>query len=367
MICIEYAQGFSYVGKRPNNEDYIEPVKCSSADRIYVVCDGMGGHGHGEVASKVVACGFYDRLQLTPVELINEDYLQRVLQQVQEDLNEAEIVDEERKMGTTIVVMVIKADSVLVGHIGDSRLYQLRGRKCIFRTFDHSVVEEGIQANLLTEEQARSHPKKGQLTQCIQPHPQQPAYLTIDTLHDLQTDDVLLCVTDGVVDVMTTSELERLNVSLNDGPFITQLCAQSEAVGNDNYSGFYLRLSNERISPQPKPLIDDEKKEDVSTKVQVKEQVKENDRYADIFDKVIEMLHRPYLVALLVILLSFLIGIYVGRSYKGTSKVSVGKTIMPTEEIQASTTEEHVPDGGEQLHPKENMIHNETITNNEQQ
>lgn len=345
MVCVEYSQGFTYVSKRPNNEDYIEPVSCTSSDRIYVVCDGMGGHGHGEIASKIVAHGFYERLHLTPVELINEDYLQRVLQQVQADLNEAEIVDEERKMGTTIVVVVIKDDSVLVGHIGDSRLYHFRDGKCIFRTYDHSVVEEGVQAHLLTEEQARSHPKKGQLTQCVQPHPQQSAFLTIDTLYDLQTDDVLLCVTDGVVDVITTSELGLLSAEVQDESFIMKLCAQCEMKGNDNYSGFYLRLSCVHPAPK-KPELPPKKEKNIE------ETVQERSFVTNVMTEVMRVLHRPYVIAMLFILLSFIFGICVGRSCSSKSKTAVGKR-------QAAAEVKHTPIEEEKT--------NNTNTNTEQQ
>ena len=71
---------YSYVTdkgiRRQENQDCCYAFEPEPGAVFAIVCDGMGGHGHGEVASSTVARGFYNRLQITPINLINEDYLQ---------------------------------------------------------------------------------------------------------------------------------------------------------------------------------------------------------------------------------------------------------------------------------------------------
>lgn len=304
MISPIFSKGFTGVGKRTNNEDFIAPDNPNSSECIFVVCDGMGGHGHGEVASRVVAQGFYERLHTTPLDVVDKEYLQRILQQVQGDLNRANISDNEKKMGTTIVVVVIKKDRVIVGHIGDSRLYLLRTGKCEFRTIDHSLVEEAVQANIIREDQVKNHPLKGQLTQCLQPYPEVPAYLKIDELKDIQADDILLIVTDGVVDTLTIQKIEQLSISVKDDEFINQLCEYCASEGSDNYSGFYIRLHNE---------------DDVCVDVK-KEPIQKNKLFQWLMKHVI---NKSVLINATMIVISLCVGFIIGRGCDKNSAIDL--------------------------------------------
>lgn len=244
MIRINSCNAFIEKGVRPNNEDYIAPLSPSNFERIYVVCDGMGGHGHGEVASRVVANGLYERLANVPLEMIDEKFLQRTLLQLQkEDLNPANIDDGEKKMGTTVVLAVIQNDQVLVAHIGDSRLYHIREGKCLFRTIDHSVTEEAVQAHILTEEEAREHPSKNILTHCLQPFPDSAPAFEVDKLTDIQEGDLLVLSTDGVTDALTTEQLGQICENFPSSAQIAmELQKQCQQLSHDNYSGFVVEL-----------------------------------------------------------------------------------------------------------------------------
>lgn len=124
MIQIDSIRGISKQGSRHNNEDYILYGEKDSLDsRFLILCDGMGGHGHGEVASQTVAEATFDYLKrLAKVEYEAED-LQDAINVALTTLTEVDTFDDEKGMGTTIVLVVVNRMNVLVGHIGDSRCY----------------------------------------------------------------------------------------------------------------------------------------------------------------------------------------------------------------------------------------------------
>jgi len=196
MIKITNKEQFSDKGIRENNEDFI-----ASANNCFIVCDGMGGHGHGEVASQTVAESLYYFFQELPAPA-EKNNLQAALNYAIERLNEQDIYgDTDRKMGTTVVLAALTESSVLVGHVGDSRLYHIRPNVgLLFCTKDHSQVQEWLNNEIITEEEARVHPKRNLITRCVQPHSLKPIELEINELDDILSGDYFFLCTDGVID-----------------------------------------------------------------------------------------------------------------------------------------------------------------------
>lgn len=132
---------------------------------LYVLCDGMGGHQGGEVASNMAVDVMSTALEgkepsvsqlLAAINRANEKIYQR-----------AQGERELRGMGTTLTVLWASADQMLLGQVGDSRAYLLRGgvlRQC---THDHSVVAELVRTGKLTPEEARNHPQKNLVTRVL--------------------------------------------------------------------------------------------------------------------------------------------------------------------------------------------------------
>ena len=167
MISISEINGISKQGVRENNEDYIKfyvDNNQSNLSRVIVLCDGMGGHAYGEIASKIVAETVFATLGSNRADF-TEDDLQLALDNALIALNKANVYDDCKKMGTTLVVAVINKNNVLVGHVGDSRCYLFDddGIK-LFRTKDHSKVAEAVEAEILTEEEAINSEYKNILT-----------------------------------------------------------------------------------------------------------------------------------------------------------------------------------------------------------
>ena len=129
-IRIKKPLAFSEIGLKDNQEDSIYPLpgNMSESDRLFVLCDGMGGHENGEVASRTVcdAIGYYfeNHMQLRKGMTV-KDYFLSALDYAYNRLDE-EDTGGERKMGTTMTCVYLHSSGVLVAHIGDSRIYQIR-------------------------------------------------------------------------------------------------------------------------------------------------------------------------------------------------------------------------------------------------
>lgn len=260
MIELKQYSVFCEQGVRGNNEDFIYPATAGKNDRIFVLCDGMGGHGHGEVASETVGMAVYRFLEVQHADVFTEEMFREALDFAVEELEKADSFDDdERRMGTTLVVVALNEFEILVGHVGDSRCYHFsHSGELLFRTTDHSQVAEAVRLGLITEDEAFNHPKKNILTRCVQAKGENKIEMTIDRLKRADDGDILLLCTDGVNDALRDADIERI-VRVNAG----NLKACAEAVktecgmnSRDNFSAIFIELHAEGFPP--KVLVDPE-------------------------------------------------------------------------------------------------------------
>ena len=159
--------GYTCIGGRPEDQDCLSSALINGR-QIFAVCDGMGGHAGGCVAS------------VTAIRALNESFGRQAeivptteaIVTAVNDANDAvykKSMDEPRLrgMGTTLVLLVIDKQAAYVTHIGDSRIYQLRNGRKIYRTFDHSMVFDQVAKGKLTEEEARVHSRANILSKAI--------------------------------------------------------------------------------------------------------------------------------------------------------------------------------------------------------
>lgn len=255
MVQVINSASFCEKGEfREKNEDFIYP--CGNQERIFVLCDGMGGHGHGEIASEIVGTSVFRYLKELQIDEYTPDVLQEALDFAVEQLNNADTYHDERRMGTTLVVVALNRYNVLVGHVGDSRCYLLDSCCNIkFRTRDHSMVAEAVENQILTEEEAYNSPKKNILTRSVQAGKDEKIEMTIDTLVDVTDGDYLLLCTDGVNDALRDNEIEAV---LYEGILeertlrLREMCDEKS---HDNYSAIFLQLRQDEKSPSIKDTI----------------------------------------------------------------------------------------------------------------
>ena len=168
----------SHIGKvRKNNEDYCkgEIINTNSEPvGIFALADGMGGHNKGEVASKLAVENIVEFLKenLLQNSNIKIDYIDDIIKQAYNSVNhivyEKSISSLEFEgMGTTLVIAIIYKNNLYVANVGDSRCYLLNESEFNKITIDHSVVEELVKANIITEEEAKTHPGRNHITRAI--------------------------------------------------------------------------------------------------------------------------------------------------------------------------------------------------------
>lgn len=217
---------------RSVNQDnfYIDPD-----GRFFIVADGMGGHAGGQEASQIATTAIESYLEEHWESSIESEVL---LEQALYDANQA-IIDDQKNhperadMGTTAVVVMFRKQQPWFAHVGDSRLYRLRSSQLEQITEDHTWVAKAMKAGDITPEQARMHPWRHVLSQCLGRKDLQQ--VDVQPM-DVQPGDRLLLCTDGLTeelsDLLIASDLQP---SLNNEQAATNLIeAAKQKGGRDN-------------------------------------------------------------------------------------------------------------------------------------
>jgi protein phosphatase len=197
--------------RRLNNQDALAVRKAedlatwSSRGHLFMVADGMGAHAAGELASKLAADNIphtYDKLR--------DLYPPAALRQAIRDANQMIHAKGQSNigfqgMGTTCSCLVLLPQGALVAHIGDSRVYRLRGNLIEQLTFDHSLVWEMAAAGQVPQEEVPAYIPKNVITRSLGPHP--TVNLDLEGPFNAATGDVFLLCSDGLSGQVADEEL----------------------------------------------------------------------------------------------------------------------------------------------------------------
>lgn len=184
---------------REHNEDSLVV-----APPLYVVCDGMGGHAAGEVASEIAVNVIADRAPATPDaaalgQAVEEANL-AIIQAAREGVGRA-------GMGCTCTAAMLENERLVVAQVGDSRAYLLHGGVLQQITRDHSLMADFIEAGQITPEEARVHPQRSVITRALGSDPRtQPDLFEIN----VSTGDRLLICSDGLTSMIEDYEIEDI-------------------------------------------------------------------------------------------------------------------------------------------------------------
>lgn len=210
--------GFSDVGKRRNHNE--DGYLCNDKERLYVVADGMGGHASGETASRIaINCieefvvhsrsdpaswPVKSQKGLTPEQnrLYTGTYLAnaRILEETRDR-------PETDGMGTTLTGILVEEDHLAIVHVGDSRLYRIRGGGLTQVTVDHTYVGEMVRRGKLSPEEARAHPQRHILTNALGIQKN----IKIDAFRaDITGGDLFLICSDGLYDMLEDGRIEEI-------------------------------------------------------------------------------------------------------------------------------------------------------------
>ncbi len=194
---------------RKGNEDNLY-ADANEYRGLFIVADGMGGHAAGEVASQMavdlisseladlndlVAPDSGERVSDT-LRLANRQVFQRTMREI-----------EKTGMGSTASALLLSDTRYLIGHVGDSRIYLVREGELKQLTRDHSLVQEQVDAGIITAEQARHHPQSNVITCCIGMSSEiEPDILAGET----RVGDVFLLASDGLTGMVEDKRLHQL-------------------------------------------------------------------------------------------------------------------------------------------------------------
>lgn len=194
---------------RPNNSEGL-----SSKGTLIVVADGMGGHSGGEVASGIAVdtvCRVYYGAEEGPT-----DSLKKALTSANRLIYETSLADENLKgMGTTCTALVLQETRAFAAHVGDSRLYLLRGEELYLMTEDHSAVMEMVKRGILSLEQARHHEDKNVIVRALGTSPEVEVFVWANPF-SIRIDDQFLLCSDGLYDLVEDAEIKSLMLDAPD-------------------------------------------------------------------------------------------------------------------------------------------------------
>ena len=232
MITIKSKSFVSEKGKREINEDCIK----FESGKFYIVCDGLGGNGNGQIASKLVA----ERVKKS---LIN-------LKSISEAVEDAEKVLSSYKkknpfteyMATTIAVAEILDNGILVSWAGDSRVYQFRDGKILFKTTDHTWIANAIKKGVLSSVEALFHPRVNELTKSIK-DASKPVKLEQVLIEDIKHNDYFLICSDGVIESWVDTDLQELFTdNKTTDEIVEELEKNCDVFSDDNYSAIVFKV-----------------------------------------------------------------------------------------------------------------------------
>jgi serine/threonine protein phosphatase PrpC len=239
---------------RENNEDKYEFLIPSSDDdlawrgMVFVVCDGMGGHEAGQIASELACKTFISVYRDHPAEDPAEAARSASAAANRFVLDVARAVPSRKGMGTTLSALIIVQARAYIAQVGDSRVYRLRDGALAQMTTDHTWVEETVAMGIMPREQAEQHQYRHVLTRAIGTEPE----VKTDVFEeDVKAGDTYLLCSDGVTNHVSDEELRDL--LSKQGPGEAAWAIVNKALvggGSDNATVIVVRVDAlEPVSP----------------------------------------------------------------------------------------------------------------------
>lgn len=220
---------------REMNQDYVKFHNFDDKAALLVVCDGMGGAKAGNVASEVAAKSIYETILKKFKFTLNDNELKTIMTSAVNGANLdvfdlAQNNDEYYGMGTTVVSVLIKEGYAYTIHAGDSRAYVIYPDSIKKITTDHSIVQQLIENNMITEEEAKHHPKRNVITralgvdECLE---------TDFNITKLEKDYTILVCSDGLSNYVEEKDIEKISSNNN----CEDICNKLISLANKNGGG----------------------------------------------------------------------------------------------------------------------------------
>lgn len=218
--------GITDIGrKRKTNQD---SIYVNAMEHVFVVADGMGGHNGGDIASAIAVDKFpefmRDNLQVLGEKELVEGAVKYANKEIKDKSDQDELLT---GMGTTLVGMYFKADSLYISNVGDSRAYLVNSHNLYQLSKDHSLVQEKLNIGLYDRQQAQDDPQKNVLVRTVGFEPS----VEVDVFnYKVSKNDIFLTCSDGLHGKVSDADiLYIINQTIPDPAKATQECLQKAA------------------------------------------------------------------------------------------------------------------------------------------
>ena len=275
IIRIDRPRVIQGVGKRDHQEDAYSPYigSLNENSKVFAVCDGMGGHEYGELASGIVAAGLVERYDHYMRQQPNQENFLRLMDSIYNELEDnPHALDGERHMGTTMTFTAITPEGLFLAHLGDSSIFVLRPDKItgfIYRSADHSPVYRLVHNKQLSPIQALSYEGRNMLDKAVMPFNRNEPEIKI--VNNVQPGDYVLMCTDGVTEYLTDEMIRFIFAPYRTIEEIVDLLKRHCALSSDNHTALLIPIigveETSQITPpvsgsftrhEPSPSIDDD-------------------------------------------------------------------------------------------------------------
>ena len=227
----------SDVGQRRKvNEDAAGYFESKNHIPLMMVCDGIGGHNAGEIASAMALMSIgqaWEKTEFNDIEEVYQWLIQKITEANEAIFTRSAQYEDLYGMGTTVVVASIIGNQLMIANVGDSRAYVLRNFQLKQLTEDQSLVNALLKSGEITPEEAENHPNKNIVTQSLGV----TSVVEIDFVRmTVKEDDTLLLCSDGLSDMLSLEEIRNVMNHYSDIEKQVEKAveAANEAGGRDN-------------------------------------------------------------------------------------------------------------------------------------
>lgn len=260
-ISLLQPQVIQELGCRSNQEDSIFPKlnETISEDRLFVLCDGMGGHENGEVASQLVCQVLPEYIKKNwDGGIFTDELFYSALDEVFQKINEYDS-DSFRKMGTTLTFLCLHKGGVMMAHIGDSRIYHIRPSEhlIIYKSRDHSLAYDLFLAGEISYDELTTY-KKNVITRAIMPNMGESFKADIAHATDIKPGDYFLLCSDGMLEEMNDKELVDLLSEDTTDEIKRKTLIEKTKHNKDNHSAILVHISDVEVEDNDDYCLSDE-------------------------------------------------------------------------------------------------------------
>ena len=347
------------LGARDNQEDSLFPAfgKLSENDRLFIVCDGMGGHSDGEVASKTVCETMSDYIMKNVAdqegEFTDEDF-KDALNAAYLELD-AKDNGAEKKMGTTLTFLKLHSQGATIAHIGDSRVYHIRPGKdnndtqILFQTLDHSLVNDLVKIGEMTPEEAKTSRQKNIITRAMQPNGEHRHRADIYHTVDIKPGDYFMLCSDGILEQMEDDNIKFIfSEKAGDDENKVDMIINLTENNRDNHTAIIVRITDvidPLPVPEPKheeeqflPAVTDETDNVVSNDDEpISDPVIEDEKKVGFFENMLNNIFKNHVISSIVIvaLLAIVSLIIIFRNANENNEKKTQELQQKTEALEA--------------------------------